>query len=331
MIAPDFWYEDDVVSRLIAGALSPVSYFYRTGFRLQQDAAAPYRSRLPVICVGNLTVGGTGKTPVALALMDIIISKKIAAKPSFLTRGYGGRIVAPTLIDPVKHKAAEAGDEPLLLSRAAPTIISPDRAAGAKLAEANGMDLIVMDDGLQNPGLEKDLKLIVIDGTSGFGNRRMLPAGPLREPLADGLGKADAFVLIGEDRHNAAALLPAGKPLLRARLEVPASWSADKSKSYYAFSGIGRPAKFKASIAQQGLGLAGWRAFGDHHDYTRAELEQLDAAAADAGATLLTTEKDAARLPEGFAWKNPPVIMPVRIAWESLEAIEKLLKKRPLP
>ena len=321
---PDFWYSDSAAAKLIAGAISPASFFYKAGYRLHQKSAKPYASRLPVICVGNLTAGGSGKTPVALAVMDIVKTNFPAANPCFLTRGYG-RKSADCHIVSDRDNARTSGDEALLLARCAPTVVSADRKAGALLAEQADFGLIVMDDGLQNPGLEKTLKLVVIDGASGFGNGHLLPAGPLRVPLMEGLAGADAFILIGEDRHGIEKKLPSGKPLLRARLEVPSSWTADRTAPYIAFCGLGRPEKFKTTIEAQGLTLAGWHAFPDHYRFTVADLQQLDREASEKNARLLTTEKDAARLPAEFSWNNPPVIMPVEIIWEFPAQIEQLL------
>jgi tetraacyldisaccharide 4'-kinase len=323
---PDFWYSDSIAARLAAKVLSPASFFYKAGYRFHQKSATPYKSRLPVICVGNLTAGGSGKTPVALAIMDIVKTGFPAANPCFLTRGYGREDKDCHIVSD-RDNARTSGDEALLLARRAPVIVSADRKAGALLAEQADFGLIVMDDGLQNPGLENTLKLVVIDGNSGFGNGRLLPAGPLRVPLSEGLAGADAFILIGEDRHGNAKKLPAGKPLVRARLAVPESWAADRTASYIAFCGLGRPDKFRATIQEQGLTLAGWRAFPDHHQFTAADLERLDREAAAKNARLLTTEKDAVRLPGGFPLKTSLVVMPVEIVWESPEALEKLLEE----
>lgn len=322
---PSFWYDNSIGAKLTSFALTPFSWIYGAAANVHKGGVVPYRTRMPVICVGNLTTGGSGKTPVALSLMELVKENKLAENPCFLSRGYGGSLHGSALVDVHRHTAADAGDEPLLLAATASVIISPNRAAGAKFAESNGMDLIVMDDGLQNPTLAKDLSLVVVDGASGFGNRRMIPAGPLREKLPEGLARADAFVVIGDDNRNLSRVLPGNKPVLRARLETPADWSIDKSQNYFAFCGIGRPEKFRDTIEHQGIKLAGWQEFADHYPYMAVDLQRLEAEAAAKNARLLTTQKDAVRFPIGYAWKNPPAIMPVRIAWESTQQITELL------
>jgi tetraacyldisaccharide 4'-kinase len=330
MKTPSFWYDNSIGAKLTSFALTPFSWIYGAAANVHKGGVVPYRAKIPVICVGNLTAGGSGKTPIALSLMELVKEKRLATKPCFLSRGYGGTLQVPALVDLHKHTAADVGDEPLVLAAIAPVIISPDRAAGAQFAESNGMDLIIMDDGLQNPTLAKDLSLVVVDGASGFGNRRMIPAGPLREKLPEGLARADAFVVIGDDSRNLSRLLPANKPVLRARLEVPPDWRIDKSQNYLAFCGIGRPEKFRNTIEQLGLKLAGWQEFADHYPYMAIDLQRLEAEAAAKNARLLTTQKDVARFPTGFAWKNPPAIMPVKIVWQDENMISALLKENIL-
>ena len=324
---PSFWYKNTIPAMIAGFLLLPFSLLYHIGHLNKLIGIKPHKAQIPVICIGNLTAGGSGKTPVALAVMNLIVSKSIAKKPCFLSRGYGGTLKGPVFVDPEKHSCCDVGDEPLLLARHAPTIISADRGAGAAFAQKHGYDLIVMDDGLQNPSLEKTLSFTVIDGGTGFGNGMILPAGPLREPLGMGFRKTDVFILIGDDAQNILSTLPAGKPVLRARLVVPDTWKADKNASYIAFSGLGLPEKFKDTAVKNGLNIMGWHTFPDHHFFTPGDLQKLDREAAAKSARLLTTEKDVVRLPRGFVFKSPLDVMPVHIVWEDEKAICGLLMK----
>jgi tetraacyldisaccharide 4'-kinase len=253
---------------------------------------------IPVICVGNLTVGGSGKTPTAIAVAELLIAA--GRRPFFLSRGYGGRFAGPLQVDPVRHGAADVGDEPLLLARVAPAIVARDRVAGANAARAAGANVIVMDDGFQNPGLAKDFSLIVVDGRRGLGNGLVLPAGPLRAPLAAQLERAQAMLVIGPPSGAAPAIASAlarPLPVLYARLEPDArALAALQTSSVLAFAGIGDPEKFFATLSQAGIDVRARQAFPDHHRYRRAEAEGLVAQAAREGLALVTTEKDLARL-----------------------------------
>ena len=212
MRAPGFWQKDGLLPRLLA----PASLCFAAGGWLRRRLASPQHVEAQVICVGNLVAGGAGKTPVAVAIGERLLAR--GATVHFLSRGYGGRERGPLRVEPDRHGAADVGDEPLLLARTAPTWIARDRAAGAAAAVTAGAGVIVMDDGFQNHTLRKDLSLLVVDGGYGFGNKRVMPAGPLREPLASGLGRADAVVLIGTDQCGVEAMLPPSLPLLRAVL-----------------------------------------------------------------------------------------------------------------
>jgi tetraacyldisaccharide 4'-kinase len=287
MRAPDFWTRDSATARLLA----PLGWAVAGAAAMRRAATRPARASLPVICVGNLTAGGQGKTPTALAIAASLAAQ--GARPCFLTRGYGGRVAGPLRVDGARHAAAEVGDEALLLARHAPTILAHDRPAGAAAAASAGASHIVMDDGFQNPSLAKDLSLLVVDGGYGFGNGRLLPAGPLREPVAQGLARADAVVLIGADETQIAATLPHGLPLLRARL-VPIAPEAWRGRRVLAFAGIGRPEKFVASLEDSGAEIVGSCFFDDHHPYTEDEITQLKMIAGEA--QLVTTEKDFVRL-----------------------------------
>lgn len=282
MRAPDFWKSRGVLATL----LSPLGVLYGASVALKAHFARSYDCGLPVICVGNLTAGGSGKTPIAIAIANMLRAR--GRKPFFLTRGYGGSERGPALVARA-HSADLMGDEALLLVRAAPTIVARDRTTGARLATEKGADVLVMDDGHQNFSLRKSLSLVVVDAGTGFGNGHLIPAGPLREPVARGLARADAVVLAGDGNPD---LQGYAGPVLRARLLLDAGALA--GKSVFAFAGIGRPEKFIASLEAEGVEVAGSCFFDDHHPYTEDEIMQLKAIAGDT--MLVTTEKDFVRL-----------------------------------
>lgn len=319
---PEFWYRDDGGWRALA--LSPLSCLYAAGRALHARHKEPFRPCVPVLCLGNLVAGGGGKTPAAIAVMKILKEAAPLETPFFLSRGYGGSMPGPEVVSSA-HMAEQTGDEPLLLARHAPTIIARDRAAGGRLAEDAGASLIVLDDGFQNPSLHKDCSLLVIDGASGFGNRRLLPAGPLREPLGAGLSRADAFIVIGQDRTGVRALLPAGKPVFEAAL-IAKTDALDPKAAYVAFAGIARPQKFRSTLEGAGVRLLSWHPFPDHHPYTPRDVAALSAAAHKAGAKLVTTEKDAVRL-RGLLPESTYDILPVTLRFQDEKAVMDYLKK----
>ena len=315
MRPPAFWSEGGWRSHLLRPAEAV------TGWMTARRVARPgWRAPVPVLCCGNAGVGGAGKTTLALDLLRRLQLRD--GRPHALLRGYGGRERGPILVQPGLHDAARVGDEALLLAAVAPTWVSANRATGAWAAAEEGADAIVMDDGLQNPGLVKDCSLLVIDGGYGFGNGRLLPAGPLREPVAAAAARCRAAVLIGADARGAVAMLPPGLPVLRAVL-VPDLGELDFDLRYLAFAGIGRPEKFFAGLRAAGVMLAGTWAFADHHPYTDGELAALRRYAHDAEAMLLTTPKDIARLSEDQ--RAGIAVADVSLAWEDEAALDALL------
>ncbi len=314
MQAPAFWQRGGPLATLLA----PLGAGYSLAGRLRRRGVTPARAACPVICVGNLLAGGTGKTPTALALAERLAA--LGRRPVFLSRGYGGREAGPLLVDPARHDAAAVGDEPLLLAAAWPTVVSRDRVAGARLAAGQG-DVIVMDDGFQNPTLAKDFSLLVFDGGQGLGNGRCIPAGPLRESLSEGMARAQATLLIGADDTGLAPRL-AGLPLLRAELRPESSDLA--GQRLLAFAGIGRPEKFFATLRQAGATLLAAQAFPDHHVFRPAELQALRHRAAAAGARLITTSKDLARLPP--AARGDIAALAVRLVFADRDALDRLLQ-----
>ncbi|WP_142847894.1 tetraacyldisaccharide 4'-kinase [Telmatospirillum sp. J64-1] len=320
MRAPDFWARDGALPRL----LSPLGWLYGTAGALRQASATPLRLDVPVICVGNITAGGVGKTPVALSLARLLTDS--GRRPHFLSRGYGGRLAGPVRVDPQIHGYRDVGDEPLLLARAAPCWISRDRAAGGRAAQENGAGVVIMDDGFQNPSLAKDLSLVVVDGATGFGNGRVIPAGPLREPVARGLSRASALVVVGPDRCGLAALARhAGLTLLRAGMVPGPEAAALAGKRAVAFAGIGRPAKFFDTLRGLDVTLLSCHAFADHHPFTRAEIETILEEARSQEAIVLTTAKDFVRLPQDL---RPHVgVLGIELRWEDEAALHHVLRK----
>jgi tetraacyldisaccharide 4'-kinase len=318
MRAPEFWEQPDHTARLAVRALAPIGWLYGATVAWKANHASPYRPRAKVVCVGNLTVGGTGKTPVAIAVARALAQRGL--RPVFLTRGYSGKIRGPSFVDLADHSAAETGDEPLLLAAAAPVIVAGNRAAGARLADENGYDVIVMDDGHQNFALAKDLSIVVVDAQQGFGNGHVLPAGPLREPVMQGLARADAIALVGAGSPDLGGFRG---PALRVRL-CPTIQSRLENRRVIAFAGIGRPEKFFDTLRAKGAQIVETRSYADHHAYTASEIARLKAKAREHDAMLITTEKDFVRLApihrEGVA------IVPVEASFDDPTALARLLE-----
>ena len=318
MRPPDFWRAG--ADHPLARAAAPLALIYRAGAGLREALARPAPPPIPVLCVGGLTVGGAGKTPTVLALARLLRDEGRAVH--LVSRGYGGRLAGPLRVDPPRHDAAMVGDEPLLLAEIAPCWIARDRAAGVRAAAAAGAALALLDDGFQNPAIAKTWSLLAIDGEEGFGNGRVLPAGPLREPPQRGLARADAVLLIGEDRMGIAARLPPGKPLLRAEL-VPLLPSALAGRRVLAFAGIARPAKFFAALERLPLEVVARTGFPDHHPYSTAEIERLLDRAAGLEAIAVTTAKDLVRVPAALRPRVTAIAAELR--WRDPAAIRRLL------
>jgi tetraacyldisaccharide 4'-kinase len=319
MKTPDFWQDpDSILSRL----LSPLGWAYAEATRWRLARARSWRAPVPVVCVGNLTAGGAGKTPVVRDIAARLT--QLDWRPSILSRGYGGSEAGPLRVDPTRHTASEVGDEPLLLSVEAPCWIGADRVLSARAAIAEGAGILVMDDGLQNPHLVQDLRLIVVDGPFGFGNGRAIPAGPLREYVGQGIGRADALIVIGPDDRHVGRYLQGRLPILCASLALndAAELSGER---LVAFCGIGRPEKFRASLIESGADLARFHPFADHHPFAMPELEALAAEADRLDAALVTTEKDWVRLSP--LWRGRIRALPVHIAWQDEAALLRLFER----
>ena len=294
MREPAFWWNSP---GLTSGLLSPLAAVY--GAVAAARMARPAQDAgVPVICVGNPTLGGAGKTPAAITISKILVAA--GRRPFLLSRGYGGRLAGPIVVDAAHHRAADVGDEPLLLARAAPTIVSRDRVAGAAAARAAGAGVVVMDDGFQSPGLRKDRSILVVDGRRGIGNGRVFPAGPLRAPLQMQLSRAQALLVIGPGAagEQVAAVAKVQRlAVFHGRL-VPdaAALAALKGKPVLAFAGIGDPEKFFGTLREQGIDVRAAVGFADHHRYRRSEALGLIGRAEREGLVLVTTEKDWARI-----------------------------------
>jgi tetraacyldisaccharide 4'-kinase len=327
---PAFWHRPP---SWISHLLSPLGAVYGaiTALRMQRKGI---NAGIPVFCVGNYHTGGAGKTPTVLALTRIL--RDLGETPVVLSRGYGGRLRGPVMVDPRRHSAADVGDEPLMLSATVPVAVARDRIDGVALAKSQGASVILMDDGFQNPAVEKDAALIVIDGDRGVGNGCVFPAGPLRAPLSVQLARTDALIVIGQGTAAAAvaaamAAHPA-RPALSARLHPDgASLAALAGKPVLAFAGIGDPARFFRTLRTNGIDVVRERAFADHHPFSQGDIEGLIAEARREGLTLVTTEKDLVRLRQ--KGELPGVardmhVLPVTLAFEDEKTLRSFLSER---
>lgn len=302
MQAPQFWFRPP---GLVSTVLRPIGWLYGQGTAIRLARGDSTRIDIPVICVGNINVGGTGKTPTVMDLAGRLVAA--GKSPHILSKGYGGKLEGPVQVDMMVHTAEDVGDEPLLLSAFAPTWVAKDRKIGAIAAAAEGADVLILDDGFQDPSLAKDLSLVVVDGARGFGNGLVLPAGPLREPVAVGLSRADLLLSIG----GKFAAPTTDVPHIHGRLEPLETGMDWAGTRVLAFAGIGHPEKFFATLRGLGADLIKTEALEDHQPLTPAIMTRLEREATALGAQLVTTEKDAVRLPSSF---RPNVLaLPVRL------------------
>lgn len=313
MREPWFWRADTPTARAITALLTPAAWIYQAGHRLRWAMTKPANASLPVICIGNATLGGAGKTPFAILVAALF--REAGVDPVFLTRGYGGALGGPLTVDPAKHTAYSVGDEALLLARHGPVILSRNRPAGAARAAKEGAQAIIMDDGFQNPSLAKDLSILLISEEEAQTNGALFPAGPYRESLAQAKARADIVVAVGAGPSEK----PSGADFC-AWLEAE---GAPAPERVIAFAGIGRPEKFFRTLKGSGFTLAKRIAFPDHHPFTEIELNHLMKGAAREKARLICTEKDHVRLPPAF--REKVLALPVAMQVSDREALKQRL------
>ena len=321
MRAPEFWRAGGI----LPAVLQPFARVFATAGALRYIWITPWRAPVPVICIGNLVAGGAGKTPVALAVAARL--KALGRDAHFLSRGHGGTHPGPLRVEAAAHSARIVGDEALLLAAEAPSWIARDRAEGARAASAEGAEIIIMDDGFQNPGLTKDLSFLVFDGGYGVGNGRVLPAGPMRESFAGGLARADAAVILGPDRCGIASALAENPgrdiPILQASLRPGPEAAALAGRRVIAFAGIARPEKFFTTLREIGCELVAEHGFPDHVGASIPDLWRMNEEAKIASAQLVTTAKDAVRLPNMA--QSMVETLTVTVEWADEAALDRLL------
>lgn len=312
MRTPSFWQKNNWLSAI----LTPLGELYALGTKIRLKTKHPQKVNIPVICIGNLTAGGTGKTPTAISLAMLL--QNAGLYPNFLSRGYHGTL-QNVQVNPALHTPQQVGDEPLLLAHIAPTFINADRYQGALMAEHNQAECLLMDDGFQNPSLYKDLSFIVVDGTIGFGNQKCIPAGPLREHITDGLKRAQAVLIIGDDTFNLQSTLTI--PCFKGKIvpELPKL----KNNKVIAFAGIGRPQKFYTSLQELGIEIIKTYDFPDHHYYTEAELHNILDEAQKLGVEAITTTKDFVKISP--ALQNKFKVLEIKMKWEKHKELQDFI------
>jgi tetraacyldisaccharide 4'-kinase len=309
----DFWKTRGLKSKI----LMPISLIYQLASNIRNNFIKPHHVDVPVICIGNATLGGAGKTPFVILLVELL--KNHGKIPFIISRGYGSELTGNIVVD-TKHSAIEVGDEPLLLAKYAPCIIGKNRRKSAQMATEMGADVIIMDDGLQNPSLAKNLCFLMIDGGYGFGNNRVFPAGALREPLQNAFAKVQACVLVGKDECATLHQLHKNLPLIRAQMKITA-----EAQKVVAFCGIARPQKFYDSLQQENFKITQTFDFADHHHFTETELQKIKQAAHFQNAIMATTQKDYMRLSP--FWQQQVTPIPAKMLINNNEILLELLYK----
>ncbi len=323
MNTPNFWRSDNALARL----LDPIGQIVGAVTERKIRRAKPLRAGVPVICVGNLSVGGTGKTPVAASIADRL--RNLGKNPAILMRGYGGKLKGPVKVDASTHTHEDVGDEALLHTSTTPVWVSRNRALGALEAIKDGADVLVMDDGHQHTTLAKDVSIVVVDGAAGFGNGRITPAGPLREHIKPGLSRADAIVLMGEDANDLSNRLSAYAPVLRAHIAPGPEWQKLRGRKVVAFAGIGAPEKFLQALTVVGAKVVAFHPFHDHYGYADADIQTILDEAFAVGALPVTTLKDAVRLTPDQ--RQQVDVLTVDIQWQDRTALDPILDRALKP
>lgn len=316
MKTPKYWQANSWLSKV----LMPVGSVYGLLTQLRILLKKPQKIDIPVICIGNITAGGTGKTPVSISIAKLLSSEMY--HPYFVTRGYGGKL-QNIIVNNKKHSATDVGDEPLLLAQQAPVVVNANRYAGAKLAVKEGADIIIMDDGFQNPSLFKNLSFLVFDGTYGIGNGKIIPAGPLRETFANGVKRADALIILGKDKHHLAK--KSNLPVFYGHTEAVQTFDAE-NKNILAFAGIGHPQKFYHTLNQLGFNTIETIDFPDHHFYTHIELDALLEKAQKFQASIYTTSKDYVKIPNTY--KTKIKMLEVAVVWDKPDDLLRFIHKK---
>ena len=315
MKTPKYWQSNSFISKL----LTPLGYIYGglTGLRIKLKK--PKKAEIPVICIGNITAGGTGKTPVSISVAKLLSGEMF--HPYFVSRGYGGKL-QNVIVNNKKHTARDVGDEPLLLSAQAPVVVNADRYKAAQKGTEQGADVVIMDDGFQNPGLHKDLSFLVFDGHYGIGNGKIIPAGPLRETLENGIKRANAVIILGKDKHNLAQRC--GLPVFFGHTE--AAQTTINNQDVIAFAGIGHPQKFYHTLKQQGFNVVKTIDFPDHHFYTREDLDAIVKEAQKLNAQIYTTGKDFVKIPPLYS--QDINVLEIAVVWDKPEELLNFIKQK---
>tara|TARA_Y100001970_G_scaffold3563_1_gene4095 strand:+ start:3515 stop:4507 length:993 start_codon:yes stop_codon:yes gene_type:complete len=293
--APKFWYQKK--DTVLSNSLYPLSLLFRFGTKIRHLISKKQRSPLPIICIGNIVVGGAGKTPVSLKIGKLLI--KAGYKPHFISKGYSGLVKNSTLVQ-TWHSARSVGDESILLSEVAPTWVGPDRIFSSSLAKKNGGDCLILDDGFQNPTIDKDFSIIVISAEQEFGNKRVMPSGPLRESIRRGLSRTDLVIVIGDISEDLKNTLSINIPIIEANFEIKKQTKIFKGQNITAFAGIAYPEKFFKSLKEQGAKIVKEISYPDHYIYNENDLLSLAETANNTKSILVSTQKDYVRIPKSY-------------------------------
>jgi len=316
--APKFWYQKK--DTYLSNSLYPFSLLFRFGTKIRNFISVSQKSTLPIICVGNIVVGGAGKTPVALKIGKLLI--EAGYNPHFISKGYAGLIKTSTLVKSW-HSAKSVGDESILLSKVAPTWIGNNRIYSAKLAKKAGSDCLVMDDGFQNPSIQKDYSIIVINEAQEFGNKRVMPSGPLRESITRGLSRTNLVIVIGNTSNDLIKTVPDNVSIIEAKFEIKKEHKIIKGQNIVAFAGIAYPEKFFQSLKEEGANIVKKISFSDHYIYTENDLLDLVETANKTKSILVSTQKDYVRIPNSY--RSLVNTLEGEIVFENEELLIKIL------